>query len=242
MDPATVAHLHRLLRLRLVGVRYLSVRTWMWARVTLRESQARFSTRKSSISRESKSLRWSVCALQIGRRVPLKGPEIRKVIELRRDRLDLGTFVDHFVLAVAGQLRERPNKRVHTVRRFRGHRHVIAHLVFEHAEGANVMNTVLLVECSNRFRAPQFAARGVYGLVSKGVIDVAENRFDQVAAVIDLSNDAIRFVGLVCADHKLCSIVCRIATAEIVKHVVVGRPLLTRWRYTFRDADNAPLR
>ena len=58
------------------------------------------------------------------------------------------------------------------------------------------MNTVLLVERSNRFRAHQFAARGVYGLVSKGVIDVAENRFDQVAAVIDLSNDAIGFCGL----------------------------------------------
>ena len=103
------------------------------------------------------------------------------------------------------------------------------------------MNTVLLVERSNRFRAHQFAARGVYGLVSKGVIDVAENRFDQVAAVIDLSHDAIGFVSLVSVDHRFRSIVRRVATAAIVEHVVVGRPLLTRWRYTFRDADNAPL-
>ena len=65
------------------------------------------------------------------------------------------------------------------------------------------MNTVLLVERGNRFRARQFGARGVYGLVSRGVIDVAENRFDQVAAVIDLSDDAIGFVGLVSVGESL---------------------------------------
>ena len=57
------------------------------------------------------------------------------------------------------------------------------------------MNTVLLVERSNRFRARQFAARGMHGLVSKGVIDVAENRLDQVAAVVDLSKIVEHVVG-----------------------------------------------
>jgi hypothetical protein len=43
----------------------------------------------------------------------------------------------------------------------------------------------------------------VHSLVSKGVIDVAENRFDQVAAVIDLSDDAIGLVGLVSVGESL---------------------------------------
>src|ERR1017187_8238046 len=71
---------------------------WMSARNALR-SQAG-SRREGPPSRaKSKSRPRSVATCGIGRRVPSEAPEIGKVIELRRDRPDLGILADHFLLA-----------------------------------------------------------------------------------------------------------------------------------------------
>ena len=81
-----------------------------------------------------------------------------------------------------------------------------------------MVHAMLLVEGSNGLRTRQLAARGMHGLVGKIVIDVAENGFDQIAAVIDFGDDAIRTVCRIALNHPLRCIVGAELATEIVDH------------------------
>ena len=63
-----------------------------------------------------------------------------------------------------------------------------------------MVNTVLLVERGDRLSAGDLAARGTHGLVSEVEGFGAENGFDEIAAIVDFSDDAIGFVVFVGAD------------------------------------------
>ena len=101
----------------------------------------------------------------------------------------LGILQDDFLFVIATQFRQSPHQGIQAVGRLGELRNVVAHLVFEHAEGAHMVYTVLLVERGDGFRTYQLAAGGMHGLVGEIVIDVAENGFDQIAAVIGLRSD-----------------------------------------------------
>src|ERR1039458_7067172 len=104
-----------------------------------------------------------------------------------------------------------------------------------------MVNAVLLVKRRNWFGADQFATRGMHGFVSEGMIDVAENGLDQVAAVIDLSHDAIGLVGFVSIDNAPRRLVRREPSAQIVQHVVVWRPFFAGERNAFGDRKSTRL-
>src|SRR5438552_10007260 len=87
-----------------------------------------------------------------------------------------------------------------------------------------MVHAVLLVEGSNGLRTRPLAARGMHALVGEIVIDVAENGFDQIAAVIDFGDDAVCTVCRVALNHPLRCIVGAVLAAEIVDHIEVGRP------------------
>src|ERR1700680_2108920 len=91
------------------------------------------------------------------------GQPVINVVQVWGNRVRVGILIEYFLLFVASQLAQRPDERVHAIRRLRDRGHVIAHLVFESSEGADMVNTVLLIERCNGFGADQFAARGVYG-------------------------------------------------------------------------------
>ena len=115
--------------------------------------------------------------------------------------MPLGMFEEDVLVAIAGQFRQGPHQGVHAVWGFRDQRNVVAHLVFEHPEGADVVHAVLFIEGGNRFGTGQLAARSMHGLVGETVIDVPQNGLDQIAAVIDFGDDAVGFVGLVTVER-----------------------------------------
>ena len=53
------------------------------------------------------------------------------------------------------------------------------------------MNPALLVKRRNRLRAQHLAARSVDGLVRNRGIEHSQRRFDHLAAIVDLGDDAV---------------------------------------------------
>src|ERR1019366_5755703 len=81
------------------------------------------------------------------------GQPVINVVQVWGNRVGVGIFIEYFVLFVASQLAQCPDERVHAIWRLRDRGHVIAHLVFESSEGADMVNTVLLIERCNGFGA-----------------------------------------------------------------------------------------
>src|ERR1017187_862805 len=88
------------------------------------------------------------------------------------------------------------------------------------------MYPMLFIERGNRFGTGQLAARSMHGLVSKVVIYGPQNRFDQIAAVIDFGNDAVDFMCPIAVNGSLGGLVRTELAAPIVHEIEVWRPLL----------------